>query len=58
MSRYQSLADKLEAFAKDADAVKHSPSAQAHILKTLGGCVRRNIAEITAALREKEGRQQ
>lgn len=48
------LADRLEAFARDAD--KADGAIRNHILLTLGGCVRRNIGEITAALREREAR--
>lgn len=50
----ETLADRLEAFARDAD--KLDGFARDHVLKTLGGCVRRNIGEITAALREREAR--
>lgn len=49
------LADRLEAFAKDAASV-HGNGARNHILLTLGGCVSRNIGEIVAALRERDAR--
>jgi len=48
------LADRLDAFAKDAD--KLTGAARDHVLRTLGGCVSRNIQEIVAALREREAR--
>lgn len=49
----EKLADRLEAFCRDVD---ETPAARDHILRTLGGCVHRNIGEIVAALREREAR--
>lgn len=49
------LSDKLEAFARDcANAMPNGPYM--FLRQTLGGCVQRNIGEITAALRERESR--
>jgi len=51
----EKLADRLEAFSRDA-TIPGSDFARDHVLKTLGGCVHRNIGEIVAALREREAR--
>jgi hypothetical protein len=51
----ETLADKLEAFARDA--ANAMPNGTYMFLRqTLGGCVCRNIGEIVAALREREER--
>jgi hypothetical protein len=54
MSNKETLADRLEAFARDAS--KLHGSAREHVIRTLGGCANRNIGEIVAALREREAR--